>query len=190
MWSRERIRALKNEIEAAGLNLSGIESVNVHDSIKIGNEERDKYIDNYIETLENLGKEDIHLVCYNFMPVFDWTRTELARVCPDGSTAMAYKQSAVDALNPETMFEAMSEGSNGTVMPGWEPERMAHVKELFELYKDIDEDKLLITSNISSSELCRSAMNTTSRWRSIPMILHGPFSVCPASSPVRRTSNA
>ena len=142
VWSRERIRALKDEVEAAGLNLSGIESVNVHDSIKIGNEERDKYINNYIETLENLGKEDIHLVCYNFMPVFDWTRTELARVCPDGSTAMAYKQSAVDALNPETMFEAMSEGSNGTVMPGWEPERMAHVKELFELYKDIDEDKL------------------------------------------------
>ena len=142
VWSRERIRALKDEVEAAGLNLSGIESVNVHDSIKIGNDERDKYINNYIETLENLGKEDIHLVCYNFMPVFDWTRTELARVCPDGSTAMAYKQSAVDALNPETMFEAMSEGSNGTVMPGWEPERMAHVKELFELYKDIDEDKL------------------------------------------------
>lgn len=142
VWSRERIRELKSEIEAAGLNLSGIESVNVHDSIKIGNEERDYYIDNYIETLENLGKEDIHLVCYNFMPVFDWTRTELARLNPDGSTSMAYRQAAVDALDPETMFETISEGANGTVMPGWEPERMAHVKELFELYKDVDEDKL------------------------------------------------
>lgn len=142
VWSRERIRALKEEIENAGHHLSGIESVNVHDSIKIGNEERDYYINNYIETLENLGKEDIHLVCYNFMPVFDWTRTELARVCPDGATAMAYKQEAVDALNPETMFETIAEGSNGTVMPGWEPERMAHVKELFELYKDVDEEKL------------------------------------------------
>ena len=46
--------------------------------------------DSYIETLENLGKEDIHLVCYNFMPVFDWTRTELARKRPDGSTVLAY----------------------------------------------------------------------------------------------------
>lgn len=142
VWSRERIRALKDEIETAGLHLSGIESVNIHDAIKIGSEDRDQYIDNYIETLENLGKEDIHLVCYNFMPVFDWTRTELARVRSDGSTCMAYTKAAVDALNPETMFESMNAGSNGAVMPGWEPERMEHVKELFELYKDVDEEKL------------------------------------------------
>ena len=70
---------MKAEVEAAGLHVAGIESVNVHDAIKTGSADRDKYIDNYIETLENLGKEDIHLVCYNFMPVFDWTRTELAR---------------------------------------------------------------------------------------------------------------
>ena len=67
----------------------GIESVNVHDSIKIGDSDRDVYIDNYIETLKHLGEEDIHLICYNFMPVFDWTRTELARVRPDGSTVLA-----------------------------------------------------------------------------------------------------
>ena len=57
---------------------------------------------------ENLGKEDIHLVCYNFMPVFDWTRTELARKRPDGSTVLAYTQAAVDALNPEDMFHSIS----------------------------------------------------------------------------------
>ena len=90
VWSRERIRELKEEVEAAGLHIAGIESVNVHDAIKTGSEDRDKYIDNYIETLKNLGQEDIHLVCYNFMPVFDWTRTELARVRPDGSTVLAY----------------------------------------------------------------------------------------------------
>ena len=73
VWSRERIHALKEEVEAAGLNLSGIESVNVHEDIKLGKPSRDQLIANYIETLENLGKEDIHLVCYNFMPVFDWT---------------------------------------------------------------------------------------------------------------------
>ena len=142
VWSRERIRALKAEVEAAGLNLSGIESVNVHDAIKTGASERDQYIANYIETLENLGQEDIHLVCYNFMPVFDWTRTELARKRPDGSTVLAYTQAAVDALDPEKMFDSIAGDMNGTIMPGWEPERMARVKELFALYKDIDDEKL------------------------------------------------
>ncbi|MBQ1369060.1 MAG: mannonate dehydratase [Firmicutes bacterium] len=142
VWSQERIHALKAEVEAAGLNLSGIESVNVHDAIKTGAPERDQYIANYIETLENLGKEDIHLVCYNFMPVFDWTRTELARKRPDGSTVLAYTQAAVDALDPEKMFDSIAGDMNGTIMPGWEPERMARVKELFALYKDIDDEKL------------------------------------------------
>ena len=132
VWPIERIRKLKEEVNASGLHISGIESVNIHDAIKTGAPERDMYIDNYIETLRNLGKEDIHLVCYNFMPVFDWTRTELARKRPDGSTVLAYTQEAVDALDPEKMFESISGDTNGTVMPGWEPERMAHVKELFE----------------------------------------------------------
>ncbi|MBR3000399.1 MAG: mannonate dehydratase [Oscillospiraceae bacterium] len=142
VWPREKIRALKQEVEAAGLHLAGIESVNVHDDIKAGKGQRDLYIDRYIETLENLGKEDIHLVCYNFMPVFDWTRTELSRVRPDGSTVLAYTQQAVDALDPETMFSSISGDMNGSVMPGWEPERLAHVKDLFELYRDVDSEKL------------------------------------------------
>ena len=118
VWTREAIHALKEEVEASGLHISGIESVNIHDAIKIGSPDREQYIDNYIETLKHLGEEDIHLVCYNFMPVFDWTRTELARVRPDGSTVLAYKQS------------------------GWEPERMAKVKELFDAYRDVDDEKL------------------------------------------------
>lgn len=142
VWRRERIRALKEEVEASGLHISGIESVNIHDAIKTGAPEREQYIENYIKTLEHLGQEDIHLVCYNFMPVFDWTRTELARVRPDGSTVLAYTQEAVDAIDPEKMFESIAGDMNGTVMPGWEPERMAHVKELFAMYKDIDDERL------------------------------------------------
>jgi mannonate dehydratase len=95
-----------------------------------------------IETLKNLGEEDIHLVCYNFMPVFDWTRTELARVREDGSTVLAYTQEAVDALKPEKMFDTIATDTNGSIMPGWEPERMSHVKELFALYRNVDEEKL------------------------------------------------
>ena len=77
-WETDKILALKNEIEDAGLKLLGIESVNIHDAIKVGSPDREQYIDNYITTLERLGQADIHMVCYNFMPVFDWTRTELA----------------------------------------------------------------------------------------------------------------
>lgn len=142
VWSRERIKALKDEVEAAGLHISGIESVNIHDAIKTGAPEREQYIENYIETLKNLGEEDIHLVCYNFMPVFDWTRTELARVRADGSTVLAYTQEAVDAIVPEKMFDMIAGDANGAILPGWEPERMARVKDLFEEYKDITDEKL------------------------------------------------
>lgn len=141
-WEFEEIKALKDEVEGAGLTLSGIESVNVSDAIKTGGPERDKDIEAYIESLENLGKNDVHMVCYNFMPVFDWTRTELARVRPDGSTVLAYNQKAVDRIDPSKMFDSISGDMNGTVMPGWEPERMAKIKDLFDMYKDIDEDKL------------------------------------------------
>lgn len=142
VWPIERIRELKSIVEAAGLKLEGIESVNVHDAIKIGTPDRDKYIVNYIETLENLGKEGIDIVCYNFMPVFDWTRTDLAKVRPDESTVLAYDQAVVDNIDPQTFFDQTTGNSNGFVMPGWEPERLAKVKELFEAYKDVDETKL------------------------------------------------
>ena len=142
VWSRERIRAMKDEIRSAGLHIAGIESVNVHDSIKAGAPDRDLYIDNYIETLRNLGEEGIHLVCYNFMPVFDWTRTELARRRADGSTVLAYTQAAVDALDPSKMFDSISGDMNGTVMPGWEPERLAGIRDLFSMYEGIDREKL------------------------------------------------
>ncbi len=142
VWEMDDILALKTEIEAAGLQLAGIESVNIHDAIKLGSPDREQYIENYITTLERLGQAGIHMVCYNFMPVFDWTRTELARMRPDGSTVLAYNQAAVDAIDPAKMFESIAGDMNGTVMPGWEPERMAHVKELFEMYKDVDDEKL------------------------------------------------
>lgn len=142
VWSRERIRELKREVEESGLHIAGIESVNVHEAIKAGTPKREEYIANYAETLENLGKEDIHLVCYNFMPVFDWTRTELARVRPDGSTVLAYTQKAVDELDPDKMFDSIAGEMNGTVMPGWEPDRLERVKEWFALYREVDEEKL------------------------------------------------
>lgn len=142
VWEREEIKKLKNEVEAAGMHIAGIESVNVHEDIKLGKATRDELIANYKETLKNLGQEGIHLVCYNFMPVFDWTRTELARKREDGSTVLAYTQEAVDALVPEEMFASIKGDMNGTVMPGWEPDRLEKVKELFEEYKGVTSEDL------------------------------------------------
>ena len=142
VWPIEAIREMKREVEVHGLKVMGIESVNIHDDIKIGTEKRDAYIQNYIQTLENLGKEDIHLVCYNFMPVFDWTRSDLAKVREDGSTVLSYNEELIANVKPEEMFDSMEEKSNGFVLPGWEAERMERVKELFEMYKDVDEKKL------------------------------------------------
>lgn len=141
-WTSEDIRNIKKVVEDAGLSIKGIESVNVSDEIKIGGAKRDEHIANYITTLENLGQEGITMVCYNFMPVFDWTRSELARVRADGSTVLAYNQDTIDKIDPEHMKESIDAMSNGFVMPGWEPERLDSLKELFDMYKDIDEEKL------------------------------------------------
>ena len=142
VWPRERVIAMKREVEESGLRLSGIESVNIHDDIKIGLPSRDMYIENYIKTLTALGENDIHMVCYNFMPVFDWTRSDLKKPLPDGSTALSYDQTLIDKIDVNAMLSSMNEKSDGFTLPGWEPERMARVKELFEMYRDVDEEKL------------------------------------------------
>ena len=141
-WEPDEIRALKDTVDGAGLKIAAIESVNLSDDIKTGSGKRDEHIQHYIQTLENLGKEKIQIVCYNFMPVFDWTRTELARVRPDGSTVMAYNQEVIGRLDPEHMKESVSQMSGGFQMPGWEPDRLDHLKELFEKYRYIDQEKL------------------------------------------------
>lgn len=143
VWSQEAIDTMKKDVEAAGLTIKGIESVNIHDAIKIGTPDRELYIDNYIQTLAHLGQAGINLVCYNFMPVFDWTRSDLAKMREDGSAVLAYDEKKVAQIKPDEMFASMDGQANGFVLPGWEPERVARVKELFELYQDVDEEKLL-----------------------------------------------
>lgn len=141
VWDRERIRGMKDEVEASGLHIAGIESVNIHDAIKTGVPEREQYIDNYIKTLENLGQEDIHLVCYNFMPVFDWTRTDLFHPVGDGSTALYYEAGKIHD-DPKEMADYILNNLHGLTFPGWEPERMAKLDELFEAYKPVTKEKL------------------------------------------------
>lgn len=142
LWEQSEIRALKREIEDGGMQLLGIESVNIHDSIKTGAPDRDRYIKTYIQTLQNLGEEGIDLVCYNFMPVFDWTRSDLSKPRKDGSHVLAYDQAAIDAIRPQEVFAHMDKMANGFVMPGWEKERLAKIQSLFAAYAEVGAEAL------------------------------------------------
>jgi mannonate dehydratase len=142
VWERDAILAMKREVEAAGLRLVGIESLNVHDEIKLGGPGRDKYIDNYIATLKRLGEAGVHMVCYNFMAVFDWTRSDLARKRSDGSTVMSYDHRLIDAIDPNDMSRTLYEQSGGFALAGWEPQRLSRLRELFEMYRGVGKGEL------------------------------------------------
>lgn len=134
VWPIEKIKALQKEIEKYNLNLDVIESVPVHEDIKLGLDTRDKYIENYKETIRNLGKCGINTVCYNFMPVFDWTRSSIKKEMEDGSTTLDYEHDVVLKMDP----------LKGELdLPGWatdyEPDDL---KNLLNKYKDLSEDGL------------------------------------------------
>lgn len=141
-WPLDMIMDMKNEIESAGLTMECIESVNVHEDIKLGLPTREKYIENYTTSIKNLAKAGVKVLCYNFMPVFDWTRTDLAMKMGNGATCLCYNGEQIEGKSPEDMFREIDDNSNGYAMPGWESERMGEIKELFEKYKGITEDDL------------------------------------------------
>ena len=90
VWTREKIRDLREYIESYGLRWSVVESLPVCESIKYAGPDRDQLIENYKESLKNLGLEGIHTICYNFMPVLDWARTDLAHPNPDGTSNLYF----------------------------------------------------------------------------------------------------
>ena len=90
LWPEAEIRATQEKIAAAGMRWSVVESLPVSEQIKYAGPERDALIATYIQNLENLGRCGIHTVCYNFMPVIDWVRTDLERPMPDGTLSLYF----------------------------------------------------------------------------------------------------
>ena len=110
-WPEEEVKALVEEVHAAGLELEVVESVNVHEDIKMGLPTRDKYIENYCENIRRVAEAGIKCVCYNFMPVFDWLRSRLDYKNPDGSTSLIYREEDVLAMDPR---------KGDLSLPGWD----------------------------------------------------------------------
>lgn len=141
MWPVERIHEVKKQADQYGFHIEVVESVNIHEDIKQGLPTRDRYIENYKQTIRNLAQVGVKVICYNFMPVFDWVRTDLYKELEDGSTALFYEKAKVDNMDPTELVSKIAGNPNFT-MPGWEPERLKYLSELFEAYKGIDEEKL------------------------------------------------
>ena len=143
VWEEDEIKKYIDEVHAAGLECEVIESVNVHEDIKLGLPTRDQYIENYCKSIRNLAKYGVKVIVYNFMPVLDWLRTDLARVIPeDGSNSLYYDEAELGTMTPMEIVRRTAENSNGFSLPGWEPARLAELEHVLELYKNVDEDKL------------------------------------------------
>ncbi len=134
VWSLDRITALREDVEKHGMSLAVIESIPVHEDIKIGRATRDRLIDNYCESIRNLGRAGVPVLCYNFMPVFDWMRTNLALRLDDGSTALAFDDAALAKIDL----------SRGTAdLPGWATAYSAdELGKLIAAYRSVNESKL------------------------------------------------
>jgi len=133
-WTLDRLAQLRDQVEEHGMSLEVIESVPVHEDIKLGRPTRDWWIDNYCESVRNIGRAGVRVLCYNFMPVFDWMRTELARPLVDGSSALAYDDDALARIDL----------SRGTVdLPGWATAYSAHdLSALLDAYRSVNENAL------------------------------------------------
>ncbi len=140
VWTEEEVKDVKKQADAYGFHLDVVESINVHEDIKLGLPSRDAYIENYKTSLRNVAKVGAKVVCFNFMPVFDWTRTDLFKEMEDGSTALFYEKAKVDQMNPYDLIEQTT--TSGFTMPGWEPERLKTIEQSFDAYKQVDEEAL------------------------------------------------
>ncbi|MEM1184191.1 MAG: mannonate dehydratase [Planctomycetota bacterium] len=135
-WAAEQVAALKDSVEVAGLRLEVIESIPVSEEIKLGDDVAEAHFDAWCESLEAVASQGIKTVCYNFMPVSDWIRTDLALELADGSTTLAYAQSEVPAFEQQLLS-----GSAGNIR-AWEHLDLSRFSELRDRYTERGESGL------------------------------------------------
>ena len=132
VWPQEEIDKMKAEVNSKGLEMEVIESVPVHEDIKLMRGDYQLYIENYKENIRRLAKAGVKCICYNFMPVFDWTRSRLDQPLADGSNALVYYKEDVDKMDPTKM-----------TLPGWDASYSPdEISGLVDAYKELGEEGL------------------------------------------------
>ena len=133
IWSPGAIAAVRGPIEAAGLAFEVVESLPVHEDIKLGLPSRARLVANYCQSIRNCAAAGIRVICYNFMPVFDWTRTDMAHTLPDGSTTLGFDAATVEALDTDA----------GIALPGWDSSYAPHeLRALLAAWRGVSEEAL------------------------------------------------
>ena len=136
IWTREKIRDLREYIESYGMRWSVVESLPVCESIKYGGEDRDQLIENYKESLRNLSAEGIHTICYNFMPVLDWARTDLLHPNPNGTSNLFFSHAQFAYFDIHILKREGAEKD-------WSAEVLAEVEKLKEKMTPEEDHKLV-----------------------------------------------
>jgi len=132
VWPLSRLMALRDKAKSAGLEMEVIESVPVHEDIKLGRPTRDKYIAAYRENILNCGAVGVKCICYNFMPVFDWLRTDLHFAHADGASSLSYDHSTLTSLDPKALH-----------LPGWDESYTAdELTALLDAYRGMTHEQL------------------------------------------------
>ena len=178
VWPEESLADLKTQCEAHGLVFDVVESIPVSEDIKLGTAKRDAHLQAYCENIRRCAKYGVKCVTYNFMPVFDWTRTQLDKQAPDGSTSLVMYWDQLNGLDPL---------KDDIHLPGWDSSyTQAEVRDLIRAYNELGDEGLW--KNI---EIFLHTVIPVAEECGVVMALHPddpptPSSACPGSSPVRR----
>jgi mannonate dehydratase len=138
LWSTDEVDRCVEEVVAAGFQLSAIESLPVHEEIRLGGPDRDRLIDIYIESLRAVGEARIPVVCYNFMPIFDWTRSRIDFPLEDGSTVLSFDFAELPPVDP-----TKDPSLDVSLVPPWFwTARGEELERQLAAYRGVDEERL------------------------------------------------